>query len=101
MYKKPTKYTYILEELSNYIEGDDVYNSSFLSIISNPSIPRITYVISEYEFRPDLIAQEIYGSTTYEGMLILQSGMTLESYTRGKILEVIPKKSLDEILDNL
>jgi hypothetical protein len=101
MYNKPTKYTYTLEELSNYIEGNDVYNSSFLSIISNPSLPRITYVITENEYRPDLIAHDIYGSSSYEGMLILQAGITLSGFTKGRVLEVLPKITLDSILNNL
>ena len=83
MYNKPTKYTYTSEELSNYIEGNDIYNSSFLSIISNPAYPKITYVISEYEFRPDLIAREVYGSTSYEGLLMIQTGLIISDYTKG------------------
>jgi hypothetical protein len=101
MYKKPTKYTYTSEELSNYIEGNDVYNSSFLSIISNSALPRITYVISEYEYRPDLIANEIYGSSSYEGILILQTGLTLDKFQKGRKIEVLSKTTLDTILFNL
>lgn len=101
MYNKPTKYTYTSEELSNYIEGNDVYNSSFLSIISNSAITRETYVISEFEYRPDLIAAEVYGSSSYEGILILQTGLTLDKFIKGKRLELIPKKTLDSILNNL
>lgn len=101
MYNKPTKYTYTSEELSNYIEGNDVYNSSFLSIISNSAYPRITYVITEYEYRPDLIAREIYGSSTYEGLLMIQTGLVLEDYTRGRKLEILSKATLDSILGNL
>lgn len=101
MYNKPTKYTYTSEELSNYIEGNDVYNSSFLSIISNSALPRITYIISEYEYRPDLIAAELYGSSSYEGMLVLQTGLTLDKFVKGKKLEVLSKKTLDSILNSL
>lgn len=101
MYNKPTKYTYTSEELSNYVEGNDVYNSSFLSIISNSAYPRITYVITEYEYRPDLIAREIYGSSTYEGLLMIQTGLVLEDYTRGRKLEILSKATLDSILGNL
>ena len=101
MYNKPTKYTYTSEELSNYIEGTDVYNSSFLSIISNSAFPKITYVITEYEYRPDLIAKEIYGSTSYEGLLMIQTGLTLSDYTKGRKLEIFSKSTLDYILNNL
>jgi hypothetical protein len=101
MYNKPTKYTYTSEELSNYIEGNDIYNSSFLSIISNPAYPKITYIISEYEFRPDLIAREVYGSTSYEGLLMIQTGLVISDYTKGRKLEIFSKSTLDNILNNL
>ena len=101
MYKKPIKHTYTKEELSNYIEGNEVYNSSFLSIISNLDLPRILYTISEYEFRPDLIANAIYGSSSYEGLLMLQTGLSLSDYKKGKVLSVLSKTTLDSILDNL
>lgn len=101
MYNKPIKYSYTSEELSNYIEGNDVYNSSFLSIISNSTFPKITYVITEYEYRPDLIAREIYGSTSYEGLLMIQTGLVLSDYTKGRKLEIFSKSTLDTILNNL
>ncbi len=101
MYNKPTKYTYTREELANYIEGNDVYNSSFLSIVSNPGLPREMYRITEYEYRPDLIANEIYGSTSYEGILMLQAGIPLSEYKKGVLLNVITKSALDSILNNL
>jgi hypothetical protein len=101
MYNKPTKYAYTREELANYIEGNDVYNSSFLSIISSNAYPRTTYIITEYEFRPDLIAKELYGSTTYEGILILQTGLPLEGFKKGTALSVLSKASLDSILNSL
>ena len=101
MYKKPTKYTYTREELSNYIEGNDVFNSSFLSILSNPDLPRISYTITEYEYRPDLIANEIYGSSSYEGILMLQTGLSLSDYKNGRIITVLSKTVLDSILNNL
>lgn len=101
MYNKPVKYTYTREELANYIEGNDVYNSSFLSIISSNAYPKISYVITEYEYRPDLIAKELYGSTTYEGILILQTGLLLEGFKKGAVLNVLSKSNLDNILNNL
>lgn len=101
MYKKPTKYTYTREELSNYIEGNDVFNSSFLSILSNPDLPRISYTITEYEYRPDLIANEIYGSSSYEGILMLQTGLSLSDYKNGRIITVLSKTVLDSVLNNL
>jgi hypothetical protein len=101
MYKKPIKYIYKKEELSNYIENNDVYNSTLLSILQNSTFPKINYTITEYEHRPDLIANDIYGSTTFEGLLMLQTGLGLEEYIRGRVISIIPKSSLLSILDNL
>nr|DAE56691.1 MAG TPA: hypothetical protein [Bacteriophage sp.] len=89
------------ENLSNYIDGIDVYNSSILVYLNNPVIQRESVEITAYEYRPDLIAEAYYGSTSYAGLLMLQAARGLETYKRGAVLKLIPKKILDNILGSL
>lgn len=88
-------------ELANYIEDYDVYNASILLYLNNPNIERTSYLITTYEYRPDLIAQDFYGDTSYQGLLMLQAGTSLLGYQRGSIIELIPKTTLDSILGNI
>lgn len=101
MFSKESKIISNREELSNYISGFDVYNSKLLLLLKDPSIQKETYLITNYEFRPDLIARDYYGSSDYQGLLLLQSSIGLEDYRIGTILELIPKIKLDEILKNI
>ncbi len=89
------------EELGNYIEGFDVYSSSFLTQILDPSLPRDIYQISRYVYRPDLIARDIYGSESYMSILMIQVGMGLEAYKKGTYLRVLPKETIDRIISKL
>lgn len=101
MYKKSDKVTNTNVDLCNYIEGNDVYNSKLIDILSNVRIPKRVYEITVHQYRPDLIAEEIYGSTDYLGLLLLQCGVSLDSYVKGAIITVLPKEELDRILDHL
>lgn len=89
------------ENLTNYIDGIDIYNSIILEYLNNPNITRELYEITTYEYRPDLIAESYYGSTSYEGLLLLQAARGLETYKRGSVLKLIPKNVLDNILSNI
>jgi len=101
MYKKSNTIISNKENLANYIEGYDIYNSTLLVILNDPSISRVQYEITAYEYRPDLLAKDFYGSTSYMGLLILQASRGLETYKRGSILNLIPKNILDNILSNI
>lgn len=101
MYTKNNTIISNKNELSNYIDGKDIYNSSLLVYMNDPRITRTDYLITTYEYRPDLISKEFYGSSDYEGLLILQSGIGLENYKRGTTLQLIPKTILDNILNNI
>lgn len=85
-------------EISQYIEGHDVFNSSLLRKLNDPSLVKVKYMITKYEYRPDLIAQDIYGSTEYCGLLMAQCHISVDSYTRGFVLNIIPKDVLDNII---
>lgn len=89
------------ENLSNYIEDIDIYNASILVYLNNPNIEKESYEITAYEYRPDLIAEDYYGSVSYAGLLMLQAARGLETYKRGSILKLIPKIVLDNILSNI
>lgn len=101
MYTKNSTIISNKNELANYISGFDVYNSSLLVSLSDPRIERTMYTITAYEYRPDLIAEDFYGDTSYQGLLMLQSGTSLVGYQRGYVLSLIPKLTLDNILGNI
>ena len=90
-----------LEDIVNYISGSDVYNSKLIELLKDPGLEREEYEITTFEYRPDLIAQEVYGSTDYEGLLMIQTGTTLINYKRGETLMLIPKNSLDSLLRSI
>ena len=98
MYSKSKKITMSLNELSNYIEGYDVYNSQLIEILQTPGLQKDNYEITVYQYRPDLIAEDFYGSKDYTGVLMLQSGLVLTNFSKGTILKLIPKETLDRLL---
>lgn len=91
----------IVEEGSQYIEGHDVFNSKILRNLADPSLDRVSYMITRYEYRPDLIAKDIYGGVEYTGLLMAQCRISVEGYVRGTVLRIIPKVTLDNIVRNL
>lgn len=101
MYTKEKKIVISRENLGNYIEGFDVYNSLLLLRLSDQSIPREAYQILTYEYRPDLIALDYYGSEGYTAFVMVQSKIGIEGYTRGVILSLIPKDILDSIIQEI
>lgn len=52
MYTKKDEIISNKENLSNYIDGIDVYNSSILVYLNNPIIERESYEITAYEVEP-------------------------------------------------
>lgn len=101
MYRKPDRIITKKINLSNYVNGYDLYNSALIHQLTNPDIPREEYVINNYEYRPDLIAEEIYGSTEYLGLLLITQATPLNQYKKGVILSIIPKKILDGIIESM
>lgn len=101
MYNKNKTIQYQKEDLGNYIEGSDVYNSLLLLRLSDTSLPRELYQIKTYEYRPDLIAKDYYGSESYLAYILLQGGLRIQDYQKGIILRLIPKETLDSIIDEI
>jgi hypothetical protein len=101
MYSKANKVSSGIEDVVNYISGCDVYNSKLIEQLRDPSLPREQYEIKTFEYRPDLIAQEVYGSTDYEGLLMIQTGSTLTNFKKGTTLTLIPKSNLDSLLRSI
>jgi len=99
MYKKSKTIINNKENISNYIEGIDVYNSYFLSKIKDPNIDRTPYEITVYEYRPDLITRDFYGSENYLGILLVQNPINLSSYTKGTVIKLIPKNIIDQLIN--
>lgn len=101
MYKKATSITMNKQDLSNYIEGYDIYNSELLLRLQDPSIEKEDYLITTNSYRPDLIADDYYGSTSYLGIMMMTTSLELEDYKKGNILSLIPKNVIDSIINSL
>jgi len=101
MYTRSNKVSSGLADIVNYISGEDVYNSKLIEQLRDPSLPREDYEIKTFEYRPDLIANDYYGSTDYEGLLMIQTGSTLTNFKKGAILTLIPKDNLDAFLRSI
>lgn len=101
MYKKISKITTSQGDPSNYIEGYDVYNSLLVNKLRDSQEEKIAYQIKTKDYRPDLIAKELYGDTKWMGLLMMTCGIGLEGYKKGTIILVYPKSSLEKILGSL
>lgn len=99
MYTKENTMISSKEELSNYVEGIDLFNSQFLYLLTNPELERKVYEITVYEYRPDLIAEEFYGDTKYMGIVMAQVGVGLEGLKRGNKILLLPKSTVTSILN--
>jgi hypothetical protein len=101
MYNRKNTVSSGLENVTNYISGCDVYNSKLIELLKDPGLEREEYEIKTFEYRPDLIAQDFYGSTDYEGLLMIQTGTTLVNYKKGETLMLISKSNLDSLLRSI
>ena len=101
MYKSNKSITSGIWNLINYIDGIDIYNAYLLQELQRPDLSREIYEIKNYQYRPDLIARDFYGSDNYSGLILLQTGLTLSNFKRGVVLSLISKGDLDNILRNL
>ena len=101
MYKRASIIYSKNTSISDYIENNDTYNSKLLLDISDPSIEREEYIITVNKYRPDLIAEEFYGNSSYLDFIILQTGRRLEDFGEGEILYLIPKNVIDSLISNL
>lgn len=88
-------------EFNQYLEDQDVFNSYIVRKLNDPSLVKVSYVVTRFEYRPDLIANDIYGSTDYTGMLMSQCRMSISSYRRGTVIRVLSKTDLDRIINEL
>jgi len=101
MFTKKKKIISNRQEIGNYIEGFDVYNSLFLKNLLDPILYREEYTIVNYEYRPDQIAQDFYGSTDYTAILIIQTGIKARDMKKGTKLYLLPKETVDRIINEL
>lgn len=54
MYKRTSKIRSNTTEVSNYVDGVDIFNSTLMRLLNNPVIEREDYLITNYQLRPDL-----------------------------------------------
>lgn len=101
MFTKKKSITSSTNLMSYYIDGKDIFNSKLLRVMTDPKFTKVSYIIDRFEYRPDLIAQEFYGSEDFQGLLMFQTKLKLEEYTKGRILYLLPKSTLLNIIENL
>lgn len=101
MFTKTPKIIQDNQNLDNYMQDTDVYNSRLIKELKNPIYKRVEYEITSNPFRPDLIAQSFYGDTSYQGILILQTGIGLGDYRIGTILRLLSKEDIDSLIEHI
>ena len=101
MYRKKDKIISSVYDPSNYVNGYDIFDSLLLTLINDPTLGKDVHEITVHEYRPDLLAKDIYGSTSYTGLLLLQIKGGLASLSKGSKIEVLPKSVLDIIIKSL
>jgi len=88
--------------IENYIDGNDIYNSKLQSLISSdPSSERVSYKIEQYEYRPDLICKDFYGSLDYYGLFLLTCGAEIDDFWIGNVLHLIPRGTLNTFIASI
>ena len=97
MYTKPQRIYSSLKNLNYYIEGNDVYNSKLLFLLSRPGLETKPYTIKE-PYRTDLIALDFYNEPGYEDYVILQTKLPISELKAGLTIELLTKDQLDRIL---
>lgn len=101
MYRKESRIIGNTTELGNYIQGADVYNSKVLYDLMSSEIEKDSYEIKTFEYRPDLIALDYYGSVDYLPYVLISSGIGLEQFTKGTIIKLIPKHYIQGIINSI
>ena len=101
MYTKPKRLISDNHNLSNYVEGFDIYNSLLLNKLTNPDLEKEVYIIKSSEYRPDLVARDFYGDVTYAGLVVIQSRLNLSDFVEGAEILLIPKNILDNIIKSV
>ena len=102
MYTRENKTSTNNVNLSNYIEGFDIFNSKLLYKLRDPKVNKVGYTITKYPCRPDLIALDYYGSTDYSDYVVLAAGdKGMNAFSLGNTIELISKTDLDNILNNM
>ena len=97
MYTRESKISSSDGIITPYIDGIDIYNSKLLYLLSDPSVEREPYEITVYEYRPDLIAKDFYGSEDYLPYVILSTGLRLSQFNKGRILNLITKEEINRL----
>lgn len=83
-----------------FVDGDEIFSSELMHKIDRCS-DRERYVITKYEHRADLIAQDIYGDESYSWMLLYMNRIGVEDIVRNRVITYILKSQLDAIIDSL
>lgn len=96
MYKVPRKLKNKYS-ISEYIEGNDFYNSELLRKI--PKLPVSGYyTIPNNEYRIDLLTSAIYGTSDCSQILLYYNGLRIEDLKIGVVLKYPSIDDINEML---
>lgn len=102
MFNKSQDITKRDNSLKLYIEDTDIYNSLLLYKLNDSKLNRISYIIPDnYQYRPDLIAKDLYESEGLQGYVMLQTGLQLNQYVGGTKLKLLSHESLKKLINGI
>lgn len=100
MYKVNVNHNKSNFSLSSYIEDIDVFNSTLLLYLEDPEIEKLEFRITTQKYRPDLIAEEVYGDKLYSDYVIIQSCLPISGFVPGRVIKLINLETLKLLITN-
>lgn len=100
MYVPDRKITGITNsDVVHYVENNDVYNSKLLRLLNQ--LPAVgTYRIKRYEYRIDLISQDMYGKDVAD-LIMIYNNVKISDLKIGFELKKFSLSDLDTLILNL
>lgn len=89
----PDRFIEVIDDIN------DIANSQLLYMLDQET-ERLSYTITRFEHRIDLIANEIYGSEKYSWVLLYLNRISVSDLTRHTVLRYIPIDRLKVIIQS-
>jgi hypothetical protein len=88
-------------DINLYVEDYDQFNSELLYKLDEYK-SLLTYKITKFDKRIDLITNDIYGKSTNYGWIILYiNKCDIDDLVRGKVINYIPIDDLNDIINSI
>lgn len=87
-------------EMENFIEGYDIFNSELLYKLKTLGV-KDQYQITKFEYRIDLICEDIYGSGDLMDELLLYNQVGINELTRGTVLNYFDEFEFLELVRSI